>query len=78
MKVRKADQPTFDEAVSAALLAVRPEVTELRDALRRAIDDLLAGTCPDHLLDSVRGQVMNEIGRELFGPLVPPLVPPGD
>ena len=79
MKIRKADKPTFDEAVSTTLLAVKPEVKELRDALRRAIDDLLAGNCPDHLLDPVRRQVMIEIGWELFDPIVPPLVvPPED
>jgi hypothetical protein len=78
MRIRKADQPAVDEAVSTTLLAVTPEMKEPRDALRRAIDGLLAGNCPDHLLDPVRRQVMNEIGRELFEPLFPPLVAPQD
>jgi hypothetical protein len=78
MRIRKADQPAFDEAFSTTLLAVTPQVKELRDALCRAMDHLLAGDCPDHLMDPVRREVMNEIGRELFEPLLPPLVPPTD
>lgn len=78
MRIRKTDQPAFDEAVSTALLVVAPQVKELRDVLVRAIDDLLTGDCPDRLLDPVRRQVMNEIGRQLFEPLEPPLVAPDD
>jgi hypothetical protein len=78
MRIRKADQPAFDDAVSITLLAVAPQVRDLRDVLRRAIDDLLAGDWPDRLLDPVRRQVTNEIGRQLFEPLEPPLVPPDD
>jgi hypothetical protein len=78
MYIRKADRPAFDDAVSTTLLAVTPQVEELRDALRRAIDHLLAGDCPDRLLESVRHQVMNDIGQELFGAIAPPLLPPED
>ena len=78
MKIRKADQPAFDEAVSTALLSVAPQVKELQEVLSQTMDDLLAGTCPDRLLDPVRRQVMNEILRQLFDPLTPPLVAPND
>ncbi|HMK96983.1 MAG TPA: hypothetical protein VK425_05500 [Acidimicrobiales bacterium] len=60
------------------MLAVTLQVKELRDALRRAIDDLLAGDCPDRLLDPVRRQVMNEIVRELFESVDPLLLPSAD
>jgi hypothetical protein len=76
MKIRKADQPAFEEAASTALLSVAPQLEDLRKALRRAMDQVLVGNCPDHLLESVRRQVANEVGRKLFNGLFPPLLPP--
>ncbi|HSH60987.1 MAG TPA: hypothetical protein VK988_15385 [Acidimicrobiales bacterium] len=72
-KIRKADKPAFEEAVSEALLAIRPQLEALRDVLPQAI---FLTTCPDHLIDDVRKEVINKIGQELFGGLFPPLAPP--
>lgn len=75
MKIRKADRPAFEEAVSTAMLAVRPQLLALRDVLPRAIYGL---DCPDHLFEAVRKEVVNEILRALVEPIMPPLMPGGD
>jgi hypothetical protein len=48
-------------------------VHELRDALVRAFDTVMAGDCPDRYLQEVRRVVMNEIAGWLLEPITPPL-----
>jgi hypothetical protein len=78
MYVRKADRPAFEDAVSTALVAVSSQLNEFRDTLVRALDDVLASSCPDHLLEPVRREVLNRILRHLLEPIEPPLVLPDD
>lgn len=73
--IRKADRFAFDTAVSEALLAVRTQLRALRDVLPRAI---YLTSCPDYLLEELRRDVMNHIGRELFDDLTAPLAPPDE
>ena len=74
-KLRKADRADFEEAVSEALLAIAPQLEALREVLPRAI---YLTTCPDHLIDAVRSEVMNRVGQELFHDLTAPPVPPDE
>ena len=65
MRIRKADEQAFNEAVLSALLAVQPQLVALRDVLPQAI---FLTDCPGDLLDGVRKEVMNEIVRSLIAP----------
>jgi hypothetical protein len=78
MYVRKVDQPALHEAVCSALLAVSPQVEELRDSLWGAFERLLASDLPDRLVPQARRDLMNEIARRLFDVIELPLFAPGE
>jgi len=59
MKIRKVDEPAFNEAVSSAMLAIEPQLVALREVLPGAV---YRTECPDHLFEAVRKEVMNRIG----------------
>jgi hypothetical protein len=74
MRVRKADEPAFNDAVESALLAIRPQLIALREVLPSAI---FGSGCPDSLLDNVRKEVMNRVVQVLGEPVFPPLTADG-
>jgi hypothetical protein len=78
MYVRKADEPALREAVCSVLLAISPQMAELRDELWGAFERLLASDLPDHLVPQARRDLINEIGRRLFDVIELPLFAPGE